>query len=61
MRLVPAAVTGVRVVVALIVVMVVVVTLLLNLRVDRLWANWPEQSGPCSARTEAACRYGFVN
>lgn len=42
-------------------VLLVVGMLLLNLRVDRLWANFPERSGPCLAQEEAACRYGFVN
>jgi hypothetical protein len=36
-------------------------TLVLSRRVDRLRANFPEQSGPCLAQKEAACRYGFVN
>lgn len=52
---------GARLRVALIVAMVVVGTLLLNLRVDHLWQNYPEQSGPCLAQKEAACRHGFVN
>lgn len=34
---------------AVVLVLLVVGTLLLNLRVDRLWSNFPEQSGPCLA------------
>lgn len=34
---------------------------MLNLRVDRLWANYPEQSGPCLAQKEAACAHNLVN
>lgn len=56
-----ASLTRTQVAAVIVAVILVVVTLLLNLRVDRLWANFPEQSGPCSAQKEAACRYGFVN
>lgn len=46
---------------AIVVVLLVVGTLLLNLRVDRLWSDYPEKSGPCIAQKEAACRHNLVN
>ena len=50
-----------RVAVTLIVALIAMVMLALNGRVDGLWSNYPDQSGPCSARQEAGCRYDFVN
>ncbi len=55
------SITKARVLAACIVIVFVVGTLLLNLRVDRLWQSFPEQPGPCLAQKEAACRYGLVN
>ena len=46
---------------AVVVVALVVATLLLNLRVDRLGADFPARSGPCLTRQETACRHNFVN
>ena len=57
----PVSLARVQVAAVIVVALLVVGTLLLNLRVDRLWANFPEQSGPCLAQKEAACRHGFVN
>lgn len=57
----PASFTRAQVAAVIAVALLVVGILLLNLRVDRLWANFPEQSGPCLAQKEAACRHGFVN
>ena len=56
-----ASLTRAQVTAAVIAVLLVVGMLLLNLRVDRLWSNFPEQPGPCLAQNEAACRYDFVN
>lgn len=56
-----ASLTRAQVVAVVIAVLLVVGTLLLNLRVDRLWADFPERSGPCLTQHEAACQYGFVN
>jgi hypothetical protein len=61
MRLLLASPRRGRVAAVVIALALVVGTLLLNLRVDHLWANFPEQSGPCLAQKEAACQYGFVD
>lgn len=61
MRQSSASFSRAQVAAVVVVVLLVAGTLLLNLRVDRLWANFPQQSGPCLVRDEAACRYGFVN
>ena len=61
MRQLLAARTRAQVAAVVVAVLLVVGMLLLNLRVDRLWASFPERSGPCLAQEEAACRYGFVN
>lgn len=45
----------------LLLALLVVGTLALNLHVDHLWRNFPQQSGPCLSNQEAACQYGFVN
>jgi hypothetical protein len=46
---------------AIVLVLLVVGTLLLNLRVDRLWSDYPEKSGPCIAQKETACSHNLVN
>lgn len=55
------ALTRGQVAAAIVVMLLVVGTLLLNLRVDRLWSNYPEKSGPCIAQQEAACSNNLVN
>ena len=55
------ALTRGRVAAAIVVALLVVGTLLLNLRVDRLWSGYPEKSGPCLAQKEDACRHNLVN
>jgi hypothetical protein len=55
------ALTRRQVAAAIVVVLLVVGTLLLNLRVDRLWSDYPEKSGPCLAQKEAACSHNLVN
>lgn len=61
MRSLPTPLTRARVTAVVVVAVLVIGTLLLNLRVDRLWANFPDQPGPCLAQKEAACRHGYVN
>lgn len=61
MRLSPESLTRAQVAAVIVATLLVVGTLLVSLCVDRLWSNFPEQSGPCLAQKEAACRHGFVN
>ncbi|SDS36658.1 hypothetical protein SAMN04488543_1588 [Friedmanniella luteola] len=55
------ALTRGQVAAAIVVALLVVGTLLLNLRVDRLWSDYPEKSGPCIAQKEAGCSSNLVN
>ena len=55
------ALTRGQVAAAVVVALLVVGTLLLNLRVDQLWSDYPEKSGPCIAQKEAACSSNLVN
>jgi len=61
MRQRPRLVTRAEVVAVVVVALLVVGTLLLNLRVDHLWARFPEQPGPCLTHQQVACRHNFVN